>query len=37
LEEEEADKDRVLVVHPPVVVQSVDILFRMLVEHRALV
>jgi hypothetical protein len=37
LEEEGEDKDRVLVVHPLVAVQSVDTQFRMLVEHHALV
>jgi len=37
LEEEGEDKDRVLAVHPRVVAQSVDTLFRILVEHHALV
>jgi len=37
LEEEEADKDRVSVDQHLVAVQSADILFRMLVEHHALV
>ena len=37
LEEEGEDKDRVLVVHPLVVVQSADTAFRILVEHHALV
>jgi len=36
LEEEGADKDRVLVDHPLVAVQSVDIPFHILVEHHAL-
>jgi len=37
LEEEEADKDRVLVDHPLVDVQSVDTQFHILAEHHALV
>jgi len=37
LEEEGEDKDRVLVGHHLVAVQSVDTAFRMLVEHHALV
>jgi hypothetical protein len=36
LEEEEADKDRVLVGHPLVAVQSADTPFRILAEHHAL-
>ena len=37
MEEEEADKDRVLADHPLVAVQSADTAFRILVEHHALV
>jgi len=37
LEEEGEDKDRVSVVHPHVVAQAADTVFRILVEHHALV